>query len=175
MIITCKNCTKKFKVDSTVIPEKGRLLQCNSCNHKWFFKKEIVIKPTEEVIIKKPTIDTTQLTEEPKPKEIASAKTIDFLDEEVSETKEAIQIDDKPEIIDGFGDVAFVALNGIYKEFRFQGNSHDEAKSKVEEVMKRICTANLGKKQADGTIKYVNGKVQKPEGWTPPVYEDISS
>ena len=85
MIITCKNCTKRFEVDSMVIPEKGRLLQCNSCNHKWFFKKEIVIKPTEEVIIKKPTIDTTQLTEEPKPKEIASAKTIDFLDIKIND------------------------------------------------------------------------------------------
>ena len=85
MIITCKNCTKKFEVDSTVIPEKGRLLQCNNCNHKWFFKKEIVIKPTEQVIIKKPTIDTTQLTEEPKPKEIASAKTIDFLDIKIND------------------------------------------------------------------------------------------
>ena len=85
MIITCKNCTKKFEVDSAVIPEKGRLLQCNSCNHKWFFKKEIVIKPTEEVIIKKPTIDTTQLTEELKLKEIASAKTIDFLDIKIND------------------------------------------------------------------------------------------
>ena len=85
MIITCKNCTKKFEVDSTVIPEKGRLLQCNNCNHKWFFKKEIVIKPTEQVIIKKPTVDTTQVTEEPKPREIASSKTIDFLDIKIND------------------------------------------------------------------------------------------
>ena len=86
MIITCKNCTKKFKVDSTVIPEKGRLLQCNSCNHKWFFKKEILIKPTEEIIIKKPTLeDMTQLTEELKLKEIASAKNIDFLDIKIND------------------------------------------------------------------------------------------
>ena len=40
MIITCNNCNKKFDVDSNLIPEKGRLLQCTSCNHKWFFKKE---------------------------------------------------------------------------------------------------------------------------------------
>ena len=86
MIITCKNCTKKFEVDSMVIPEKGRLLQCNSCNHKWFFKKEILIKPTEEIIIKKPTLeDMTQLTEELKLKEIASAKNIDFLDIKIND------------------------------------------------------------------------------------------
>jgi hypothetical protein len=100
-------------------------------------------------------------------------KTIDFLNEELSETKTAIEQNDLVEIIDGFGDVAFVALNGIYKTFRFQGESHQLARAKTEEVMKRICTANLGKKQSDGTIKYVNGKVQKPEGWTAPVYEDM--
>ena len=41
MIITCNNCNKKFNIDSSLIPDKGRLLQCASCNHKWFFKKEI--------------------------------------------------------------------------------------------------------------------------------------
>ena len=45
MIITCNNCSKKFSVNSNVIPEKGRLLQCNGCNNKWFFKKEITNEP----------------------------------------------------------------------------------------------------------------------------------
>ena len=43
MIISCENCNKKFEVDSKLIPNKGRLLQCSSCNHKWFHK------PTEFV------------------------------------------------------------------------------------------------------------------------------
>jgi len=42
MIITCNNCNKKFDLDSNLIADKGRLLQCASCNHKWFFKKEIL-------------------------------------------------------------------------------------------------------------------------------------
>ena len=42
MIITCNNCNKKFDLVSNLIPDKGRLLQCASCNHKWFFKKEIL-------------------------------------------------------------------------------------------------------------------------------------
>jgi predicted Zn finger-like uncharacterized protein len=42
VIISCKNCDKKFEVDSSLIPEKGRLLECNSCNYKWFFKKDII-------------------------------------------------------------------------------------------------------------------------------------
>jgi len=45
MIIDCDNCNKKFEVDDGLIPEKGRLLQCNFCNHKWFFKKEFINKP----------------------------------------------------------------------------------------------------------------------------------
>ena len=40
MIIMCKNCNKKFEIDAVLIPNEGRLLQCSSCNYKWFFKKE---------------------------------------------------------------------------------------------------------------------------------------
>jgi len=40
MIITCNNCNKKFDIDSSLIPNKGRLVQCVSCDHKWFFKKK---------------------------------------------------------------------------------------------------------------------------------------
>jgi predicted Zn finger-like uncharacterized protein len=51
MIITCNNCNKKFDIDSSLIPDKGRLLQCASCDHKWFFKKEVLentISPINE-------------------------------------------------------------------------------------------------------------------------------
>ena len=39
MIIECINCSKKFEVDSSLIPSEGRTIQCGSCNHVWFFKK----------------------------------------------------------------------------------------------------------------------------------------
>ena len=39
MIIECVNCTKKFDVDSDLIPLTGRTIQCGSCNHVWFYKK----------------------------------------------------------------------------------------------------------------------------------------
>ena len=51
MIITCNNCNKKFDIDSSLIPDSGRLLQCASCDHKWFFKKEVLekkISPSNE-------------------------------------------------------------------------------------------------------------------------------
>ena len=53
MIITCNNCNKKFDIDSNLIPDKGRLLQCASCDHKWFFKKEVLentVSPIDEDI-----------------------------------------------------------------------------------------------------------------------------
>ena len=40
MIITCDQCDKKFEIESNLIPKKGRLLQCSSCSHKWFYKKD---------------------------------------------------------------------------------------------------------------------------------------
>ena len=46
MIIECTNCNKKFEVDPELIPEKGRSIQCGSCNHKWFYKKD-----TQETIL----------------------------------------------------------------------------------------------------------------------------
>ena len=53
MIITCNNCNKKFDIDSNLIPDNGRLLQCASCDHKWFFKKEVLenaVRPIDEDI-----------------------------------------------------------------------------------------------------------------------------
>ena len=53
MIIACNNCHKKFDIDSNLIPDKGRLLQCNSCDHKWFYKKEIINDPIKPINIEK--------------------------------------------------------------------------------------------------------------------------
>jgi predicted Zn finger-like uncharacterized protein len=52
MIINCNYCNKSFKIDSILIPEKGRLLQCSACDHKWFFKKEIIERsvPIDKII-----------------------------------------------------------------------------------------------------------------------------
>ena len=50
MIISCDQCHKKFEIDSNLIPKDGRLLECGSCNHKWFYKEDIEDK-TEDIII----------------------------------------------------------------------------------------------------------------------------
>ena len=41
MIIDCISCSKKFEVNSSLIPENGRTIQCGSCNHVWFYKPQI--------------------------------------------------------------------------------------------------------------------------------------
>ena len=46
MIISCDQCLKKFEIDSKLIPDEGRLLQCSSCHNKWFYKKDIPKKCT---------------------------------------------------------------------------------------------------------------------------------
>ena len=45
MIIECINCSKKFDVNSELIPSEGRTIQCGSCNHIWFFKKKDALDP----------------------------------------------------------------------------------------------------------------------------------
>ena len=58
MIIVCPSCRKNFDVDENLIPDKGRLLKCGSCNQTWFFNKN------ENVDIKS---STNEIFEEEKP------------------------------------------------------------------------------------------------------------
>ena len=51
MIIVCPSCGKNFDVDENLIPDKGRLLKCGSCDQTWFFNKN-VSEPTEPLIDK---------------------------------------------------------------------------------------------------------------------------
>ena len=49
MIISCNNCYKKFEINSELIPERGRLLECSSCNNQWFFKMDNKDKETKSL------------------------------------------------------------------------------------------------------------------------------
>ena len=42
MIIVCPSCRKNFDVEANLIPDKGRLLKCGSCDQTWFFDKNAV-------------------------------------------------------------------------------------------------------------------------------------
>ena len=80
MIIKCVNCNKNFDIDSDLIPEKGRLLQCNACDHKWFFKKEIKERSVPIVKNKDITDEPGPLKDEPIRVETKNAETIELLD-----------------------------------------------------------------------------------------------
>ena len=60
MIIVCPSCGKNFDVDENLIPDKGRLLRCGSCNQTWFFNKdkdeEIKLSADEVIVEKKPKV-----------------------------------------------------------------------------------------------------------------------
>ena len=86
MIISCDQCHKKFEIDSNLIPKDGRLLECGSCNHKWFYKQDIKDK-TEEIII------------EPQLKNIEE-KNISPIQSNISQIKELDTSSEKKEIIE---------------------------------------------------------------------------
>ena len=75
MIINCPDCNKKFEIDENLIPNHGRLLQCGSCNHKWFFK----LKTNDEIIENETNTNTEKIfTEniESQKKDLAEETTI---------------------------------------------------------------------------------------------------
>ena len=86
MIVSCDQCNKKFEIDSNLIPKDGRLLECGSCNHKWFYKQDIKNK-TEEIII------------EPQLKNIEE-KNISPIQSNISQIKELDTSSKKKEIIE---------------------------------------------------------------------------
>ena len=59
MIITCEQCPKKFVIESNLIPQKGRLLQCSSCGHKWFYKRDI--SEETKVVLERQDIKTKKI------------------------------------------------------------------------------------------------------------------
>ena len=67
MIITCPSCKKKFNIDINLIPSEGRDLQCGSCEHIWFYKKEDpILEPLQinESIAIKEKVDTDKLNDD---------------------------------------------------------------------------------------------------------------
>ena len=86
MIISCDQCHKKFEIDSNLIPKDGRLLECGSCNHKWFYKQNIKDK-NEEIIIEP---QLTKIKEE----------NIDPIQTNISQINELDTSSEKKEIIE---------------------------------------------------------------------------
>ena len=75
MIIICPSCSKNFNVRDDQIPDKGRLLQCSSCKHEWFYTKNTI--PVDDNIDELSKDDFTQ-------------ESFGILDEEDDRSDEAI-------------------------------------------------------------------------------------
>lgn len=87
--------------------------------------------------------------------------------EEIQETTEALLYKDTAEVVDGFIDIAYVALTGA---IRVAGNK------KAEEAWDAVVDANLAKvdgRHGDVVRDPETGKILKPEGWTAPDIEGI--
>ena len=85
MIISCNNCEKKFDIDSILIPEKGRLLQCNSCNHTWFFKNETINEVTRKDESNKSNEKIIKPLINIEPLNVEKTESIELLDEKIKD------------------------------------------------------------------------------------------
>jgi len=84
MIIVCIKCTKKFEVNTSLIPDKGRTIQCGSCNHIWFYKPEIDLSKNES---------KTEISSPKSNNYVLENKKEDNVNEKLSKTKETNNFD----------------------------------------------------------------------------------
>ena len=95
MIITCPNCNKQFKIDSSLIPDEGRDLQCGSCNNVWFYKVEEENSDAlqlKEEIIKKEIETKTENEEEKKSLEKIKTKINNEKKDKISENQKTVSV-----------------------------------------------------------------------------------
>ena len=117
MIITCPCCKKKFEIDQKLIPSEGRMLQCGSCDHKWFFKIKDETKINEE---------KNTIKEIPKEKfikeETIPEKKVDLNNEEINLTEEKTEVQNKNNInyfnIILVGIISFIAFILVLETFK---------------------------------------------------------
>ena len=72
MIISCPNCNKRFKINTSLIPVEGRDLKCGSCDYVWFYKIED--KNLEPLSLEQDIIDNEDKS--------------DFVDKKIEQTNE---------------------------------------------------------------------------------------
>lgn len=89
---------------------------------------------------------------------------VDFLEEELEETKQAVLMGDKDEIVDGLIDLCVVAL-GTLDLFRVD----------AQEAWNRVHAANMAKVRGNNSNRpnpLGLPDLTKPEGWTAPTHVD---
>ena len=117
MIITCPCGKKNFEIDQKLIPLEGRMLQCGSCDHQWFFKFK------EETKINKEEIPRDEVSrEEFINEEVISEKKINKSHKETNLTDENIEVQNKNNLnyfnIILVGIISFIAFILILETFK---------------------------------------------------------
>ena len=101
MIVICPSCKKKFNLDINLITSEGRDLQCGSCEHIWFYKKQEPMSETlqinEDIAIKEKE-DSDKLNED-KSKNQFIKKPVEENKKAKSELSTIKETDSKPEVI----------------------------------------------------------------------------
>ena len=122
MIITCNNCNKKFDIDSNLISDRGRLLQCASCDHKWFFKKE-VLENTVSPIVEDIDNDNVNVFDQNNPTNNDEINPSDI-------SKEQVEIDTVEELVE-----------------KIEVNNEEEPKNKIDANINDSTTTNAKPKK----------------------------
>ena len=101
MIVICPSCKKKFNLDINLITSEGRDLQCGSCEHIWFYKKQEpmseALQINEDIAIKEKE-DSDKLNED-KSKNQFIKKPVEENKKAKSELSSIKETESKPEII----------------------------------------------------------------------------
>ena len=101
MIITCPSCKKKFNIDINLIPSEGRDLQCGSCEHVWFYKKQDPISKALQInedIALREKEDSNKLNDDKSKKQLIK-QTVEENKKVKSEPPEIKETDSKSEVI----------------------------------------------------------------------------
>ena len=86
MIITCPCGEKKFEIADNLIPDKGRLLKCGSCDKTWFYKKETKLHDTIS-------------TEKAEQKTLTKEKNLDLEDKNINQLKQKLSNNKKSQLV----------------------------------------------------------------------------
>ena len=101
MIIICPSCKKKFNLDINLIPSDGRDLQCGSCEHTWFYKKqEPISEPlqiNEDIAIKEKE-DSDKLNDD-KSRDQITKQPVEKNKKAKSELSAIKETESKPELV----------------------------------------------------------------------------
>ena len=122
MIITCNNCNKKFDIDSNLISDTGRLLQCASCDHKWFFKKE-VLENSQSPIVEEIDKDSVNIFDQNNPSNKDEINPSDL-------TSEVVEVDIEEKL-----------------DEKIEVNNEEEPKKKIDDNINESSTTNAKPKK----------------------------